>query len=193
MLYLNTRHRLPQIAIRQEWGKYGSCAAVPATVHTNDRQAKSNKGILQSAIEINNYPSRKAYGARNNTDYSLERGKKGLQDVQSAISAKMQTALAHATEGAKRGNDISSRAKSEMLSEYKSAEIVFSFELMAEPEITATEAEVVGEPDEGDVTAEIEPVNSPKVEYTPGSAETYLADKGFIRHWVTENHYDIYA
>ena len=64
---------------------------------------------------------------------------------------------------------------------------------MAAPQITAHEAQVVGEPDEGDVTAKIEPVYSPKVEYTPGSAETYLEDKGFIRHYITEGHYDIYA
>jgi len=70
---------------------------------------------------------------------------------------------------------------------------VFELNLMPEPNITVQESQVVGESDEGDVTAEIEPVFSPKLNYTPGSAETYLADKGFIRHWVTEGEYDIYA
>jgi len=70
MLYLNTRHQLPQIAIRQQWGRFTESAAVPATVHGNNEQAKSNKGATQSSIELDNYPSRRAYGARNMNDYT---------------------------------------------------------------------------------------------------------------------------
>ena len=193
MLYVNTRHQLPQIGIRQQWGKFESAAAVPATVHTNNEQAKSNKGVSQSSVEINNYPSRKAYGARNMTDYSAELAQRGNADVQSGISKRTQTAWQKIENAAKKGNDIPQQYKSEMMSKYSKVDIVFQFNLMPEPQITAHEAQVVGEPDEGDVTAEIEPVYSPKVEYTPGSAETYLEDKGFIRHYITEGHYDIYA
>ena len=93
----------------------------------------------------------------------------------------------------KKGDDIPQQYKSEMMSKYSKADVVVQFNLMPEPTITANEAQVVGTPDEGDVTAEIEPVFSPNVEYTPGSAETYLEDKGFIRRWVSEGHYDIYV
>ena len=192
MLYLNTRHRLPQIAIRQQWGKFDSAAAVPATVHTEDDQAKSNKGITQSSVDIDSYQSRRAYGARNMDDFTRERGQRGLSDVQSATSKKTQDAWSRATNGGKRGNDIAQQIKSEMMSKY-TAKTVVELNLMPEPNITAHESELVGTPDEGDVTAEIEPVYSPNISYTPGSAETYLADKGFIRHWVSEGHYDIYA
>ena len=191
MLY--TRHQLPQIGIRQQWGKFKSAAAVPATVHTNNEQAKSNKGVSQSSVEINNYPSRKAYGARNMTDYSAELAQRGNADVQSGISRRTQTAWQKIENAAKKGNDIPRQYKNEMMSKYSKVDIVFQFNLMPEPQITAHESQVVGEPDEGDVTAKIEPVYSPKVEYTPGSAETYLEDKGFIRHYITEGHYDIYA
>jgi len=193
MLYVNTRHQLPQIAIRQQWGKFDAAAAVPATVHTNDEQAKSNKGATQSSIDIDNYPSRKAYGARNMTDYSAELAQRGLADAQSGISKRTQTAWTKIENAAKKGNDIPQQYKSQMMSKYSKVDMLVQFNLMPAPEITAHESQVVGEPDEGDVTAEIEPVYSPNVQYTPGSAETYLADKGFIRHWVSEGHYDIYA
>ena len=193
MLYVNTRHQLPQIGIRQQWGKFESAAAVPATVHTNNEQAKSNKGVSQSSVEINNYPSRRAYGARNMTDYSAELAQRGNADVQSGISKRTQTAWQKIENAAKKGNDIPRQYKNEMMSKYSKVDIVFQFSLMAAPQITAHESQVVGETDEGDVTAKIEPVYSPKVEYTPGSAETYLEDKGFIRHYITEGHYDIYA
>ena len=192
MLYLNTRHRLPQIAIRQQWGRFEESAAVPATVHTNNEQAKSNLGATQSSIDIDNYPSRRAYGARNMDDFTRERGQKGLSDVQAGTSKKTQDAWSRATGGARRGNDIAQQAKSEMMSKY-TAKTVVELNLMPEPNITAQESQVVGTPDEGDVTAEIEPVFSPKLSYTPGSAETYLEEKGYIRHWVSEGHYDIYA
>ena len=193
MLYLNTRHQLPQIGIRQQWGRFNSASVNPATVHTEDDQAKSNKGVTQSSIEIDNYPSRKAYGARTMTDYTAERGQKGLSDVRSATSGITQKAWSTITNAAKRGDDIPQQYKSEMMSKYSKADVVVQFNLMPEPTITANEAQVVGTPDEGDVTAEIDPVFSPNVDYVPGSAETYLADKGFIRHWVTEGSYDIYA
>lgn len=193
MLYLNTRHRLPQIAIRQQWGRFTEAAAVPATVHGNNEQARSNKGVTQPTTDIDNYPSRRALGFRNMDDYTRERGEKGLSDVQAAISKKAQNAWSNATTAARKGNDIHQKAKSDMMSQYTTNKIVFELNLMPEPTITAHESEIVGEPDEGDVTAEIEPVFSPKLDYIPGRAETYLADKGFIRHWVTEGHYDIYA
>ena len=193
MLYLNTRHRLPQIEIRQQWGRFDSASAVPATVHTEDNQARSNKGITQSSVDIDNYPSRRAYGARNMTDYSAELAQRGNSDVQAGISKRTSTAWTKIENAAKKGNDIPQQYKREMMSKYNQADMLVQFNLMPEPTITANEAQVVGEPDEGDVTAEIEPVYSPNVQYTPGSAETHLADKGFIRHYVTEGHYDIYA
>ena len=184
---------MPQIAIRQTWGKFEAAAAVPAKVHTEDEQARSNKGVTQSSIEINNYPSRRAYGARNMTDYSAELAQKGKSDAQSGTSRRTQTAWNKIENAARKGNDIPSQYKGEMMSKYSKAEVMVQFNLMPEPEIRAHESQVVGKPDEGDVTAEIDPVYSPNVSYTPGSAETYLADKGFIRHWVTEGSYDIYA
>ena len=74
MLYVNTRHQLPQISIHQNWSTLNRSAVVPAQVHGNNEQASSNKGATQPTTEIDNYQSRRAYGARNMTDYTRERG-----------------------------------------------------------------------------------------------------------------------
>lgn len=192
MLRLNIRHQLPRIAIQQQWGKFDSAAAVPAQVSTEDRQARSNLGVTQSSINIDSYPSRRGYGARNMTDFTRERGQKGLSDVRSATSSRTQEGWSRATNAAKRGNDIAQKYKNEMMSKYTARTIV-EMNLMPEPNISGNPSQVVGTPDTGDVTAEIQPATSPNVSYTPGSAETYLADEGFIRRWVTEGNYDIYA
>ena len=80
-----------------------------------------------------------------------------------------------------------------MMAKYSTARNLVNFSLMAGPNIQVNEGQVVGEPEQGDVTAEIETTPSAEIDYTPGSAETTLADEGFIRKWVTEGHYDIYA
>lgn len=193
MLYLNTRHQLPQISIHQNWSKLNESSVVPAEIHGNNKQAKSNKGVTQSSIDIDNYPSRKAYGARNMTDYTHERGQRGISDSQSGVSSRTQKTWGFIENGAKRGNYIARTYKSDMMSKYQSAKNLAHLTYMSPPNIRVNEGQIVGESDLGDVTAKIETTSSAKIDYTPGSAETTLADKGFIRNWVSEGHYDIYA
>lgn len=193
MLYLNTRHQLPQISIHQEQSRLNTSAVRPATVHGNNEQAQSNKGVTQSSVEIDNYPSRRAYGSRTMNDYTRERGQKGISDAQSAASERTQRAWSFIDQGAKRGDDIPQKYKSDMMAKYSEARNLVNFSLMSGPNIRVNEGQIVGEPSQGDVTAEIETQSSADIDFTPGSAETTLADKGFIRSWVTEGHYDIYA
>lgn len=193
MLYVNTRHRLPQISIHQNWSRLDRSAVIPAQVHGNNEQASSNKGATQPTTDIDNYPSRRAYGARSMTDYTRERGQKGFSDARSATSTRTQRAWSFIENGAKRGDDISQKYKSDMLAKYQSARNLVNFSLMQGPNISVTPSQVVGESDLGNLTAEIETASSAEIEYTPGSAETQLADEGFIRNWVSEGHYDIYA
>ena len=193
MLYLNTRHQLPQISIHQTWSQLNRSAVVPSQVHGNNEQASSNKGATQPTTDIDNYPSRRAYGARNMTDFTRERGQKGISDAQSAACTRTQRAWGFIEEGAKKGNYVARSYKNTMMSQYQSAKNLVNFSLMPAPNISVTPSQVVGESDLGNLTAEIETAPSAEIEYTPGSAETQLADKGFIRHWTTEGHYDIYA
>ena len=72
-------------------------------------------------------------------------------------------------------------------------ETMVEFELMDGPIFTVTPSRIIGEPEVGDVTAEIETEPSAEIHYTPGIFETYLKNKGSIQRWVTMNEYDIYA
>lgn len=193
MLYVNTRHRLPQISIHQNWSRLDRSAVVPSEVHGNNEHASSNKGATQPITQIDNYPSRRAYGARNMTDFTREHGQKGIADAQSAASTRSQRAWGFIEEGAKRGNYVARSYKNTMMSQYQSAKNLVNFSLMPAPNISVTPSQVVGESDLENLTAEIETASSAEIEYTPGSAETQLADEGFIRNWVSEGHYDIYA
>lgn len=193
MLYLNIRHQLPQISIHQNQSRLDKSAMKPAVVHGNNEQAQSNKGVTQSSIEIDNYPSRRAYGSRTMDDYTRERGQKGISDAQSSVTSRMHRAWSFAEEGAKRGDDIPQKYKSDMMAKYAEAKTLAHFSLMSGPNIRVNEGQVVGEPSQGDVTAEIESEHYADIDFTPGSAETTVADKGFVRAWVTEGHYDIYA
>lgn len=193
MLYLNIRHQLPQISIHQNPSRLNRSAVRPAVVHGNNEQAQSNKGVTQSSVEIDNYPSRRAYGSRTMDDYTRERGQKGLSDAQSAASERTQKAWSFIEQGAKRGDDIPQKYKSDVMAKYSQAKTLVHFSLMSGPNIRVNEGQIVGEPSQGDVTAEIESQNYADIDFTPGTAETTLADKGFIRSWVSEGHYDIYA
>ena len=193
MMWLNIRHQLPQTAIRHtSWDKWNVSASTPAEVHTEDRQARSNKGATQASVNIDSYPSRRAYGARNMTDFTRERGQAGLSGVKSGTSSHTQQAWSNIENGAKKGNDIPARAKNEMFSKYTARNRV-DFQLMQGPTITANPSRVVGDTDTGDVTAEISTEPFARMDFTQGKVETYMEDQGFIRRWLSDGKYDIYA
>ena len=193
MNYLNTRHRLPQISIHQNWSRLDKTAVIQAQAQGNNEQASSNKGATQPTTSIDNYPSRRAYGSRTMNDYTRERGQKGISDARSAASTRTQRAWNFIDGGAKRGNYVAQSYKSVMMSQYQSAKNLVNFSLMQGPNISVTPSQVVGDSDLGDINVEYQTTSSADIEYTPGSAETQIADKGFIRNWVSEGHYDIYA
>jgi hypothetical protein len=191
MLRLNIRHELPEVNCRSSAAKLDSNSVVPAKLHTNDKQARSNKTVSQPSIQLDNYPSRRSWGARTLTDLTREFGQKGLSDVRAGTSRRTQIAWSRAENGGKPGNDI----RQQMLNEVHAEEprTLVEFELMEGPKIYVTPAKVIGEPDLGDVTAEIETSPFAHVHYKPGNFEIYLQNEGFIRRWVTMDNYDIYA
>lgn len=191
MLRLNIRHALPQTAIQSELGRLDKNSFVPAQVHTKNRLGKSNQTATQVSVDLDNYPSRRAWGARNLTDLTREFGQKGISDVREATSQKTQIAWSRAENGGKPGNDIKQQYTNKIHAE--PPKTVVKFELMEGPNITVTPSEIVGEPDVGDVTAEIETEPFADIHYSQGNIQTYLEDKGFIRRWISMGEYDIYA
>lgn len=191
LLRLNIRHALPQTEQRITHGRFDEASPVPAQAHTTLRLGQSNLTVSQPVTSIDNYQSRRAWGARNLTDLTREFGQRGISDVQAGTSKRAQIAWERAENGGKPGNDIKQQIMQEVHAD--PPETMVGFELMEGPEISVTPSQIVGEPDPGEYKTVIEPPEAAKVHYTPGSVETYVADQGFIRRWVTENEYDIYA
>ena len=191
MLRLNIRHELPEVNYRSKAATLDSNKVVPAELHTNDQQARSNKTVSQPSIQLDNYPSRYSWGARTLTDLTREFGQKGLSDVRAGTSRRTQIMWERAENGGKPGNDIHQQILQEV--HVEPPETLVQFDLMEGPEIYVTPSEVIGESDLGDLTAEIETQPFAHVHYKPGNFEIYLQNEGFIRRWVTMNEYDIYA
>ena len=190
---LNTRQELPRITMRTTQGRLDESAIVqPQTRSAGNRQAQVNKGATQPSLSIDSYPSRKAYGYTKHGDLARERGQRGISDAQAATSRHAQKAWSKATTAARRGDDVVQEIKSEIFSDYQ-ARVVFTTAGIPNPEMQGYQGEVVGEPDVGDVTVDIETEPNARIHYTPGSVETSLENEGFIRHWVSMDHYDIYA
>ncbi|MBE8954557.1 MAG: hypothetical protein SR2Q5_02650 [Quinella sp. 2Q5] len=193
MVRLNTRHQLPQIGIRQTQGRLDEAAIIqPQTRGGNNRQARSNQGVTQPGLSIDNYPSRRAYGFRTMGDLMTEQGRRGLSDVQAAIGRHAQENWTIATTAAQRGNDITQKIRAEIFSDYE-ARAVFKIDAIPDPTVQGHPNEVVGEPDTGDSTVDIQTAPNARIHYTPGSVQTYLQNEGFIHSWVSYNQYDIYA
>jgi hypothetical protein len=154
-----------------------------------NQQARSNKTVTQPSLSLDSYQSRKAYGFRNMTDFTAERGQKGISDVQAATSRHAQEGWSRATNGAKRGNDIVQGIRNEIFSKYQERP-VFTTAAIPNVQMQGYQSEVIGEPDLGDVTVDIQTEPNARISYTPGSVETHL-DEGFIHHWVSMGNYDI--
>lgn len=181
MARLNIRYELPQIGIRQQFSRLDEASVIQPQPHAKP------KSFRQSSIELDSYPSRKAYGARKMDDFTAERGQRGFSDVRAATSRHTQTGWSKAENAAKRGNDVVQAAKAEMFSQYE-PRILFRLELPPNVSVQGHPAEIVG-----DTSIEIETAPSARIRYTPGSVEFYLKNEGFLRQWVSEDKYDIYA
>ena len=183
MVRLNTRHELPQIGIRQTFGRLDETAIIQPQSHGRNIQARSNQTVSQPGLTLDSYPSRKAYGFRTHGDYAAERGSRGQSDVQSATSKHTNEGWAKATTAARRGDDIVQNIK----------RTVFTISGVPEVQMQGQPSEIIGEPEQSDISVDIETAPSARIHYTPGSVETYLQNEGFIRNWISYNHYDIFA
>lgn len=190
---LNIRHEFPQIGIRQTLGRIDEARIIQPRLSGNLRQPQSNMGATQPPnIDMDSYPSRRAYGARKMGDFIAERGQKGFSDIEAATSRHARDTWTKIENGARRGNDIAQNAKAEMFSKYQ-ARPVFSIIFPADVQVQGYTSEVVGDIDVGDFSVDVETEPSAQIHYTPGSVEIYMQNEGFLRQWVSMGNYDIYA
>jgi hypothetical protein len=190
---LNIRHELPQLGIKETLGRIDEARIIQPRSRGRLRQPQSNMGTTQPPnIEMDSYPSRRAYGARKMGDFTYERGKKGFSDIDAATARHTRDTWTKINNGAKPGNDIVQNAKAELFSKYK-ATPVFTIIFPADVQVTGHTSKVVGEPDVGDFSVDVETTPSAQIHYTPGNVEIYMKNEGFLRQWLTMGSYDIYA
>lgn len=180
------------IGMRTQLGKL-EAHSTPAKLHSENRQARSNVHWTQPSVEIDQYPSRHAYGFTNHADFASERGQQGLSDLRETTSRWTEEAWDNIENGGKPGrHPVTQRYDSKLQQEISRQRHIVT-ELIPDPEIHFTPVKAEGDVDPGDVTIKIDTEAFARTHFTPGQVETYLKQKPGVRRWVTEGKYDIYA
>lgn len=193
MKYLNIRHELPQISIHQEQPRSLKNTFRPAELHRHYDPPLADVAATQVEIDIDTYNSRKTYGFLNHDDFAKKYGGEGFSDVQANTSRLARSGWNFAKNGAHPGanligNEAKARLRSEIL-QWPKWEAV----KIPDPEITVTPSRIKGKMDPGSDTTSIQATATPEIENRPGSAQTTLASKGYVRQWVSVGRYDVYA
>ena len=192
MLRLNIRQTYTQIGIRTQPSTL-STHYKPPEAHTEYVAPRSNMGTTQPKLEINSYPSRHSYGHSTCDDLTQAAGQRGLQDIQAAIKKHNHDGLAMVSSGAKKGHDeIVAQAK-QHIAEFVGRRRYLEARFIPNPEMHYTPGQLVGQPDPGKYDWTVNADYKADVQFNPGRAETYIAQQGGVRQWVTEDRYDIYA
>lgn len=192
MLRLNMRITQPIIGMHTRLGKL-EAHSTPAKLHTENRQARSNAHWTQPSVEIDQYPSRHAYGFTNHTDFAKQYGQQGYRDLQQTTSRWTQEAWDNIDNGGRPGqNPVEDRYDQKLSQEISRQRILVASHIPA-PVIHFTPVKAEGQVEPGDVTEHIDTEAFAATHFTPGQVETYLKQKPDVRRWVTEGKYDIYA
>lgn len=186
------RFTQPMIGMHTQLGKL-EAHSTPAELHTNTRQARSNRHWTQPTVDIDQYPSRHAYGNDNHTDFAQKYGQQGFSDMAQTTSRWTQEAWDNVENSGKKGRKpIVERYDSKLRQEISKERHIVA-ELIPDPVITFHPIEAVGDVDVGDVTVDISADYKAQTHFTPGSVEVYMQQKANVERWVSEGKYDIYA
>ena len=193
MKYMNIRHELPEIGIRQQHAMAEKNGYVPAEMHRDYEPPKADIGWTQTKVEINCYPCRTAYGYLNNMDFAKKYGQQGYSDVQAVTSKHTHDGWDMAKNGARPGSHvIDSQEKSNFWSKVIKWP-QWTAKDIPDPEFTVTPSEIKGQMNVGHDKYSIKPAAHADIAIKTGTAETYIAKEGSIRMWATEGHLDVYA
>jgi hypothetical protein len=192
MLYLNIRQTQAQIGLHTQLGQL-TAHYTPAQLHTEGRQAQSNMGWTQPTLEMDSYQSRHAYGYSSHADFAREHGQQGLSDLKQATASHSEAAWHNIDYAARPDSGEPAAIYDRELSSIINRQRRIVAELIPAPTIKITPGEVRGTPDVGDVTVRADTQAFAATNFTPGSVEVYMRQKGEVHQWTTEGHYDIYA
>lgn len=192
MLRLNMRVTQAMIGMNTQLGKLDA-HSVPAELHTQNKEARSNAHWTQPSIEIDTYSSRHAYGFTNHTDFAKEHGEQGFSDLAKATSNATQQAWSNIENGGKPGKNPPLEAYKNRLWQDIKKQRYIKTELIPDPTIKWNPVKAEGEPDTGDISVSIDADSFAKTNFNRGKVETYLKQKADVKRWVSEGKYDIYA
>ena len=191
MKYLNISTEMAQISIHQEQPHSIKNTFRPAELHRNYDPPLADVAATQVDVDIDTYNARKAYGFLNNEDFARKYGSAGYSDVQATTSAHSRSAWNFAKNGAKPGNNlVVSEAKSKLWSKIVQWPKWDAVKI-PDPEFTVHPSEIKGRMDPGSDTTSIEATATAETEIQPGSAQTTLASKGYVRQWISVGRYDM--
>ena len=193
MLKLNIRHSLPQIGLRIQQSRVEEAHDEQPVITGRRRQAQSQKWITQPKIDINSYQSRHAYGNSTMSDFARENQRRGLSDVQNAVSSHAQETWSIINNAAKSGNYVRNHAEQIRQAEFMEQRYLVAVAIPDAVTELEEASELIGDIDVGETDINFELAPQPTIRITTGSAETYLRDRGFIRQWTTQDRFDIYA
>ena len=186
MLCLNIRSTYPRIGLRTQLSSIET-KSPSAQMHTKYEAPIADIWPSSVEVDINQYPSRKAYGFRTARDFCAEAAQKGFSGVKAGIDRRVQEGDEMLENGAKR-NVIAAQEKSKLVPKQR----ILVVNSVPKPEINVKPSQMQGNIDQGNTTVTIDP-QPVEVNYTPGSVDIYMENKGSIRMWMTEGRYDIYA
>jgi len=192
MLYLNIRHTLPRIGIDMHISTLSSRIKKPQP--QGDYEAPQSKlGYSQPSMEVDSYPSRHSYGHSTMKDFTKQCGDQGKSDVRQSTSKHAQDTWSIIDNAARKGRDIFDEQADGRLSAEVSKQRHIEAKAIPDPIVTMHPSELHGTTEPGHHSVKIETSSTADVKYNPGKFEVYLQDRGSIRMWTTEGHYDIYA
>lgn len=193
MKYINIEQELPKIGIRQQQAMGNKNGYEPAKMSRDYEAPLADMGWTQVKVDINCYPSRKAYGFLNNADFAQKYGQQGKQDVAAATSKHTNNGWDMARNGARpNSNVIGKQAKSEFWSQVVKWP-KWTAVGVPSPEFSVTPSEIKGSMQVGHDKYKIQPAADANIDITVGSAETYMKSEGSLRMWVSQGRYDIRA
>lgn len=191
MLYVNVRTTYPQIGIRTQQPTVETPLR-QAELHTQYRPPSSGLAATQVEIDIDQYPSRKAYGYLNHADYAQTRQEEGFKGLAENLAKCVQQTDQMIDSGAHTGGNIIAEQARQAIADFIADQPEIGLKAIPSPKITVTPSRIKGQTDVGEDKVSIQTFPAENKGH-PGKAETYLAQKGSVRMWVTEGKYDIYA
>lgn len=191
--YMNVRHQLPTTGIRQTQAKLNSAPFKQAEIHTNQKFAKTSQHATLVKVDIDQYPCRKVFGYRKPEDYAREKGQQGLENVKAITSKHTQGAWDAAKNAARPGHNVPIEEAKANLRNQVIKWPQWTMTDIPDPVFTVIPSRIEGSMDPGSTDLDIQTTDKPDFDYTPGKAETYMKDKGFIRMWMTKGYIDVEA